>query len=258
MSSIEKLLDLMARLRDPQTGCPWDLQQDFASLAPYTVEEAYEVVDAIRREDLRSLRDELGDLLLQVVFHSRVAEEKGAFNFDDVASGIAGKMLRRHPHVFGSAAERQRGAVEGSWEHIKATERREVDQEASTLDGVARSLPALMRAQKLGKRAARAGFDWPDAAGPAAKIAEELAELQEALAGGSEADAAEELGDLLFAAASLARHLGADAEEVLASANRKFERRFRLMEEQFRERGAEMADLDIDTLEKEWQAVKSR
>lgn len=261
MEEIEKLLDIVRRLREPENGCPWDCRQDFASLAPFTLEEAYEVVDAIRRDDLEGLRDELGDLLFQVVFHSRVAEESGTFNFGDVANGISEKLRRRHPHVFGTEAERKAGAVEGSWERIKADERRqrgEHDEATSALDGVARSLPALMRAQKIGQRAARIGFDWPDEAGPADKVAEELLELQEALERGNETDAAEELGDLLFAAASLARHIGADAEDVLDAANRKFERRFREMEDQFRRRGIEMGDLDIDALEKEWQAVKRR
>jgi len=255
--SITELLEVMARLRDAQTGCPWDREQDHASLAPYTIEEAYEVVDAIRREDREGLRDELGDLLLQVVFHSRIAEEAGAFDFDDVAKGIAEKMLRRHPHVFGSNEEKEQGAVKGSWDRIKASERASASADDSVLDGVALALPALMRAEKLGKRAARAGFDWPDRSGPAAKIAEELAELQDALTRGSATDAAEELGDLLFAAANLARHLEVDAEQVLSDANRKFERRFRQMEQDIRKRGGDMADLDIDSLEKEWQAVKN-
>lgn len=256
---IQKLLDVMAQLRDPDTGCPWDLQQDFSSLAPYTIEEAYEVVDAIRRDDIDGLRDELGDLLLQVVFHSRVAEEAGAFSFDDVAEGIADKMLRRHPHVFGTEEEKNRGAVAGSWERIKADERA-VSKPAglSILDGIAAALPSLKRAEKLGKRAAGVGFDWPDHAGPMAKIAEELAELERAMNTGNAAHEAEELGDLLFAVANLARHLDIDPEEALAAANHKFERRFRHMEQAIRQTGADITTLDLDALEAHWQTVKSR
>ena len=258
MKPIEKLIEIMAALRDPGSGCPWDLEQTFASLAPYTVEEAYEVVDAIRREDVDGLRDELGDLLLQVVFHSRVAEEAGQFAFNDVAQGIADKMLRRHPHVFGSEEERKRGAVEGSWERIKAGERATSGPGDSVLDGIAAALPALVRAEKIGKRAARVGFDWPDRHGPLAKIAEELAELTEAMQEADPAREAEELGDLLFAVANLARHLKLDPEDALASANRKFERRFRRMEQELRSRGLEPAALDIDTLEEHWQQSKLR
>jgi nucleoside triphosphate diphosphatase len=257
MNNIKKLLDVMARLRDPEAGCPWDCEQDHRSLAPYTIEEAYEVVDAIRREEPEALRDELGDLLLQVVFHARVAEEGGAFDFEDVARSIAEKMQRRHPHVFGSDEERKRGAVKGSWDRIKASERATKGGDTSVLDGIAMGLPALMRAEKLGKRAARAGLDWSDPAGPAAKIAEELAELQDALRRESVEDATEELGDLLFAAANLARHLEVDAEEVLANANRKFERRFRQMEQEICKRGSDMANLEMNALEALWQAVKS-
>jgi tetrapyrrole methylase family protein/MazG family protein/ATP diphosphatase len=259
MESIEKLLDIMVRLRDPDTGCPWDREQDFSTLAPYTVEEAYEVVDAIRRNDVEGIRDELGDLLLQVVFHSRVAEEAGAFTFDDVAEGIAGKMLRRHPHVFGTDEERDRGAVAGSWERIKADERAASEPaDNSVLHGIAGALPSLKRAEKLGKRAAGVGFDWPDRRGPMAKIAEELAELQDAMTEDSGDREREELGDLLFAVANLARHLKIDPEEALALANRKFERRFREMEAALRQTGTDLASLDIETLEAHWQAAKSR
>jgi MazG family protein len=259
MEPIEKLREVMARLRDPENGCPWDLEQTFASLAPYTIEEAYEVVDAIRRDDVAGLRDELGDLLLQVVFHSQVAEEAGQFTFDDVAQGIAGKMLRRHPHVFGSEEQRTRGAVEGSWERIKAGERAaSTPAEDSVLDGIAIALPAMIRAGKLGKRAARVGFDWPDREGPLAKVAEELAELTEAVREGNAAHEAEELGDLLFAVANVARHLDLDPEEALASANHKFEARFRRMEKDIHALGLDLAALDIDTLEQHWQQAKLR
>jgi MazG family protein len=257
MKPIEKLLDVMVKLRDPESGCPWDRQQGFASLAPYTLEEAYEVVDAIRRNDIQGIRDELGDLLLQVVFHARVAEEAGAFTFDDVALGIADKMRRRHPHVFGSSEEIARGAVRGSWERIKAAERAAHSGD-SVLDGMTAALPSLKRAEKLGKRAAGAGFDWPDREGPAAKILEELAELKDAMSRGDAAHQAEELGDLLFAVANLARHLKVDPEEALNIANLKFERRFRQMEEGIRTSGTRMTELDIDTLENHWQAAKSQ
>lgn len=249
----------MARLRDPVDGCPWDRDQTFASLAPYTIEEAYEVVDAIGREDVDGLRDELGDLLFQVVFHSQLAKEAGQFTFDEVASAIADKMLRRHPHVFGSEEQRRLGAVEGSWERIKAGERATSrPAEDSVLDGIALALPALVRAEKLGKRAARVGFDWPDREGPLAKIAEELAELTEAMRerNASQEHEKEELGDLLFAVANLARHLGLDPEEALSAANRKFEGRFRRLEKDVHARGLELADLDMDTLERQWQEVK--
>lgn len=259
MTPIEKLLEIMARLRDPETGCPWDREQDFSTLAPYTLEEAYEVVDAIRRNDTGSIRDELGDLLLQVVFHSRVAEEAGLFSFDDVAAAIADKMLRRHPHVFGSDDEKARGAAAGSWERIKAAERAASEaSDESALNGVANALPSLKRAEKLGKRASRVGFDWPDCAGPAAKISEELAELQEAMEDGSTNRQREELGDLLFAVANLARHLGIDPEEALRLANHKFESRFRWMEAELRRAGTDLSVLDMDALEARWQAAKSR
>jgi MazG family protein len=259
MTPIEKLLETMTRLRDPETGCPWDRQQDFSTLAPYTLEEAYEVVDAIRRDDIAGIRDELGDLLLQVVFHSRVAEEAGAFTFDDVAEGIADKMLRRHPHVFGTDEERGRGAVAGSWERIKADERAASGPaDLSVLHGIASALPSLKRAEKLGKRAAGVGFDWPNREGPLAKIAEELAELQEAMSERNTAREAEELGDLLFAVANLARHLKIDPEDALAMANHKFERRFRDMEQEVSENGANLSALDMEALEAHWRSAKSR
>jgi MazG family protein len=259
MKPIEKLLEIMARLRDPENGCPWDREQDFSTLAPYTLEEAYEVVDAIRRGDIESIRDELGDLLLQVVFHSRVAEEAGAFTFDDVADGIASKMLRRHPHVFGTEKEKDRGAVAGSWERIKADERAASGPaDTSLLDGIASALPSLKRAEKLGKRAASVGFDWPDHRGPLAKIAEELAELQEAMTEGNSDHEAEELGDLLFAVANLSRHLKIDPEEALSAANRKFERRFRQIEYAAGKDGTSLPALDLEALEAHWQTAKSR
>ncbi|MEQ9563927.1 MAG: nucleoside triphosphate pyrophosphohydrolase [Woeseiaceae bacterium] len=257
MSNIDKLLEVMAALRNPQGGCPWDLQQDFASVAPYTLEEAYEVADAIARDDFDGLRDELGDLLLQVVFHARMAEELQLFNFNDVAGGIVDKLLRRHPHVFGSADERRRGMQDGSWESIKAAERRSASQQApSAMDGVANALPALKRAQKLGERASRVGFDWPTADGAWQKIDEELQELRGAQSSGHENAIAEELGDLLFAVVNLARHLDVDAEQALSNANRKFEGRFRSIERQVGEAGQDIRQLPLATLEDYWLRAK--
>src|SRR6478736_1572552 len=221
--SIGRLTRIMARLRDPQNGCPWDVAQNFATIAPYTIEEAYEVADACARDDMSALMDELGDLLLQVVFHARMAEERGSFAFGDVADAISDKMERRHPHVFGDGP-----LGEGSWELIKAEERAAKAEDPSALGGVALALPALMRAEKLQKRAARTGFDWPDAEGARAKIEEEMGEVAHAT---NETDRAEEIGDLLFAVVNWARKLGVDPEIALRSANDKFERRFRSMED---------------------------
>ena len=257
MTKIQKLLEVMARLRDPDTGCPWDVQQDFASVAPYTIEEAYEVADAIQRGDLVALRDELGDLLFQVVFHARMAEEAGAFDFDDVAAGISDKMLRRHPHVFGSADEVAAGQSAGAWEQIKASERAGSSDE-SALAGVAIALPALKRAEKLGKRASRVGFDWPDRQGVRDKIREELGELEEAVGSRDADDIDEEFGDLLFAVVNLARHLDVDPEMSLTAANHKFEERFRNMEEAVVASGRKLKDLSLETLDQEWRAAKKR
>ena len=257
MNSIQKLLEIMARLRHPQEGCPWDLEQDFSTIAPYTIEEAYEVADAIAREDWTELRDELGDLLFQVVFYARLGEEKGIFDFEDVARTISDKMLRRHPHVFGDAEERAAGHEAGSWARIKAEERAK-HEDPSALGGVATALPALKRAQKLGKRAAGVGFDWPDGEGVRAKIHEELDELEAAAGSGTEEHIEEEFGDLLFAMVNLARHLDVDAETALATANAKFERRFRSMEEAINARAGDLAEMSLDSLEDEWQAAKQR
>ena len=256
MTSIEKLLEIMAKLRDPESGCPWDQQQDFSTIAPYTVEEAYEVADAIARQDFAALKDELGDLLFQVAFHARMAEEQGSFDFEAVAAGICDKMIRRHPHVFGSVEERRKGPEKSAWHKIKAAERAGKDVDSSALDGVAQALPALKRAEKLGKRAAAVGFDWPDPAGPRDKIDEELAELALAREAGDRAHTAEELGDLLFAVVNLARHLSIDPEDALVAANRKFEHRFRAMERELTASGTDLSDLDIDTLEAHWQRNK--
>ena len=239
---LDDLRAVMARLRDPEDGCEWDLAQDFASIAPYTIEEAYEVADAIARGDLAALKDELGDLQLQVVFHARMAEEIGAFDLDEVCASAAEKMKRRHPHIFGDGAN-------PGWEAIKAQERSS-GKDGSAIAGVANALPALMRADKLQRRAARTGFDWPDASGVRAKIAEELAEVENA---GNADERLDEVGDLLFAVVNYARHLGIDPEAALRGANAKFERRFRAMED--RSNGA-FAGLDLAKKEQLWTAVK--
>ena len=257
MSNIQNLLEIMDRLRDPESGCPWDLEQDFSTIAPYTIEEAYEVADAIAREDMDALRDELGDLLFQVVFYARMAKESGTFDFGDVVDGICDKLLRRHPHVFGSEDERAAGLREGSWERIKAEERGDNGDEG-VLAGVAKALPALKRAQKLGKRAAGVGFDWPDRDGVRDKIAEELDELEQAVGTRDAAQVEEEFGDLLFAVVNLARHLDVDAEKALAGANVKFERRFGEMERAIREAGGRFRDHNLESLDREWRAAKRR
>lgn len=243
-AEIRRLVEIMARLRDPANGCPWDVRQDFNSVAPYTIEEAYEVADACARDDMAALKDELGDLLLQVVFHSRMAEERGAFALDDVIASICDKMVRRHPHVFGPE-----GSV-ADWEGIKASERSQGTDDASAVAGVALALPALLRAEKLQKRAARTGFDWPDPSGARAKIDEELAELEAA----NDADAREdELGDVLFSVVNWARKLGIDPEAALRRTNAKFERRFRAAE---RAGGTDFAALSLNEKEALWQAAK--
>ncbi len=246
---IARLLAIMARLRDPLTGCEWDVAQNFATIAPYTIEEAYEVADAIERDDLPALREELGDLLLQVVFHARMAEELGAFDFDAVAHAISDKMTERHPHIFGDAAD-QGQSREVRWEAQKAAER-EAKGATSALDGVALALPALMRAEKLQKRAARVGFDWPDTAGPRAKVVEELDELADAK---SEAERLDEAGDLLFAAVNMVRRYGIAPEDALRHGNAKFERRFRGMEALA---GDAFPSLSLEEQEALWQRVKA-
>ncbi len=246
---LSRLLAIMARLRDPVLGCEWDLAQNFASIAPYTVEEAYEVSDAIARNDMPALREELGDLLLQVVFHSRMAEEAGHFVFADVASAISDKLESRHPHIFGGVDEAGQSREE-RWENAKAAERAAKGAQ-SALDGVALALPALMRAERLQKRAARVGFDWPDTEGPAAKLVEETAELAEAV---TDEHRFEESGDMLFAAVNLVRAYGIAPEDALASANTKFERRFRAMEFLA---GGSLVGRDLDAQEVLWQAVKA-
>jgi ATP diphosphatase len=242
---IERLTTIMTRLRDPETGCEWDVAQTFETIAPYTIEEAYEVADACVRGDMAELKDELGDLLLQVVFHARMAEEAGAFTLADVVTAISDKMERRHPHIFGEAQD----GGHHLWEQIKAEERA-AKSDASALAGVALGLPALMRAEKLQKRAARTGFDWPDAEGARAKIAEELAEVAAAT---DDAERQDEIGDLLFAVVNWARKLGVDPEVALRGANAKFERRFRHMEDSG---GAGFGALSLDAKEALWSDAK--
>ena len=251
---IDTLLAIMARLRDPERGCPWDRAQDFATIAPYTIEEAYEVADAIERGDMSGLKDELGDLLLQVVFHARMAEEGGQFTFDDVATAICDKMVRRHPHVFGDAEIASVTAQNEAWEAHKAAERQAGGGADSVLDGIALAFPALLRAGKVSRRAARIGFDLPDARAVIPKIAEEIAEIEAELdAGAAPARLEDEIGDLLFAAANLARKLDVEPETALRRATMKFERRFRRVEALAVQRGA---GHDLDALEALWQQVK--
>jgi MazG family protein len=257
--AFRELARIMARLRDPVSGCAWDLEQNFATIAPYTIEEAYEVADAIERADMGELRDELGDLLFQVMFHSRMAEEQGAFALADVVAAINDKMIRRHPHVFGDKGDgRSADEQTRAWEAMKAAERasKASDAAPSALDGVARALPALLRAEKLQKRAARTGFDWTETPPIFDKLEEEIAEVKEAIASGN-ADAVEdEVGDLLFVVANLARRLSVDPEQALRKANAKFERRFRAMEQVSKADAVEFASLTLDEQEAYWQRVK--
>jgi len=267
---IEGLIAIMAALRTPGIGCPWDLEQDFDSIAPYTVEEAYEVADAIARDDKLDLKDELGDLLLQVVFHARMAEEEGSFAFPDVVEAITSKLIRRHPHVFGDARDLSPAEVRALWHRIKAEEKaaKAAAREAAglppqtvehgVLAGVPHTLPALTRAWKLQARASTVGFDWNDARLVLDKIREETAEIDEALAGGDKAAINEEIGDLLFVVANLARHADADPEGCLAAANAKFERRFKAIEEALEAEGRTAKDASLDEMEALWQAVKQR
>lgn len=261
-SPIERLLWVMARLRDPDGGCPWDLEQNFSTIAPYTLEEAYEVADAIARDDLDHLEGELGDLLLQVVYHAQMAKEAGLFDFDDVAATIADKMVRRHPHVFGAATIASAEAQSHAWEATKAREReaRAAGEGGShrLLDDVPLALPALMRAAKLQKRAARVGFDWPEATQVLDKIEEEIAELRAELGQHAPQERlTDEIGDLLFAAVNLARHLGVDGEAALRSSNAKFERRFAAIEDSLGARGQRLEEASLDEMEQLWQQAKA-
>ncbi|NBN62128.1 nucleoside triphosphate pyrophosphohydrolase [Pannonibacter tanglangensis] len=273
---ISVLIEIMAALRTPVTGCPWDLEQDFSTIAPYTVEEAYEVAEAISRNDLDDLREELGDLLLQVIYHSRMAEEQGAFSFPDVVEAITKKMIRRHPHVFGDDTARTSGMAKGMWDRIKAEEKAErkarraalglADTEPGYLDAVPSAFPALMEAEKLQRRAARVGFDWDSFAPVIAKIREELDELEAELKDhtapavtGNVPDAIkDEMGDVLFALANLARHLDVEPEDALKRTNAKFRRRFAAIEAEAARRGLALEDMTLDEMEAVWQAAKGK
>jgi nucleoside triphosphate diphosphatase len=258
--SIERLLQVMARLRDPDGGCPWDREQDFASIAPYTIEEAYEVADAIERGNLDDLEGELGDLLLQVVYHAQMAKEAGHFDFDALAARVADKMIRRHPHVFGAASVESATAQSRAWEDAKALERAEkkAGGDPSILADLPVGLPALTRSAKLQRRAARVGFDWPEVGPVLAKLEEEIAEVKAELAAGAPHERLEgEVGDLLFAAVNLARHLGVDGETALRRANAKFERRFRAVEASLRAAGRDLEDASLDEMEALWQQAKA-
>lgn len=264
---IDELLAVMAALRTPGTGCPWDLEQTFGTIAPYTIEEAYEVADAIERGDMADLKDELGDLLLQVVYHARIAEEQKAFEFDDIAEAITAKMIRRHPHVFGSVAERAAGAAPGFWERIKAEERASAQEnetdapEPSVLDGVPAALPALTRAIKLQNKAAKVGFDWPSLAPVFDKLKEELKELEDEVASGEglvgRGKIEEEFGDLLFVVANVARHLKVDPEAALRAANQKFTNRFRAIECMLAEDGRTPAQSTLAEMDMLWDQAKA-
>ena len=259
---IARLLAVMAWLRDRQHGCPWDVDQTFRTIAPYTIEEAYEVADAIARDDMAALKEELGDLLLQVVYHAQMAREAGAFGFEEVAQAIADKMVDRHPHVFGDVKIDTAEAQTVSWEARKAAERaaKEKGEPAGTLDGVARALPALLRAEKIQKRAARVGFDWKRTGPVIDKIEEELGELRAELAAGDvdQERLADELGDMLFAVANLARHCRVDPEAALRATNDKFERRFRHIEKRLAETGRKPAEVTLQEMEALWQEAKTK
>jgi len=256
MSAIDRLRRIMVRLRDPATGCPWDREQDWASIAPHTIEEAYELAEAIAHGEPEAVRDELGDLLFQVVFQARIAEERGLFDFDAVAASIADKLERRHPHVFADCKIEDAAAQTLAWEQHKRAERAAKGQGTGALDGVTLGLPALTRAAKLGLRAAKVGFDWADAAGVIDKVREEIGELQGEIDKGDRARTHEELGDLLFALSQAARHLGVDPEAALRDANAKFERRFRQVEAHLAAEGRTPADADMEQLEVLWVRAK--
>ncbi|MGH6862340.1 MAG: nucleoside triphosphate pyrophosphohydrolase [Phyllobacterium sp.] len=264
---IARLLEIMAALRAPVTGCPWDIEQDFKSIAPYTLEEAFEVIDAIERNDIDDLREELGDLLLQVVFHARMAEEQGAFDFGDVVEGITHKMIRRHPHVFGDEAARGAGMAKGMWDRIKAEEKAERRQRRAALasgdsaasgflDDIPPSFPALMRALKLQQKAAKVGFDWSEAAPILDKIEEEIAELRHEMTKGDRKKTEEEYGDLLFALVNLGRHLKLEPESALRGTNEKFRSRFHYIERELSERARSLEDATLDEMEALWGQAK--
>ena len=266
---ISRLIEIMAALRDPKTGCPWDIEQDFASIAPYTIEEAYEVADAIERGDRDDLRDELGDLLLQVVYHARMAEEEGEFAFGDVVEAVTRKMIRRHPHVFGDETARSAGMAKGMWENIKAEEKAEKRaarlarglsadaEDAGLLGDVPANLPSLTRALKLQQKAARVGFDWKEAKPILDKIEEEIAELREAMETGSAQQTADEFGDVLFSVVNLGRHLDVDAEDALRRTNDKFRTRFQFIERSLKAQGRTLDEASLDEMETLWQQAKT-
>jgi tetrapyrrole methylase family protein/MazG family protein/ATP diphosphatase len=257
LPATEELLEIMARLRDPEGGCPWDREQTFGTVAPYTIEEAYEVADAIERGDLDELKDELGDLLLQVVFHARMAEEQGDFSFEDVAKSICEKMIRRHPHVFSDARFKDLAEQGEAWEAIKAAERKARRPAAGLLGDVPAGLPGMLRAVKLTKRAARVGFDWPDPEAVIAKLHEELGELQVEIEAGDQAKIREELGDLLFVCANLARKLGVDPEDAVRATNAKFVRRFGFVEDALTAAGRSPEEASLAEMDALWNQAKA-
>lgn len=260
--NIDRLIEIMALLRDPQHGCPWDVEQTFGTIAPHTIEEAYEVADAIEKDDMPALEDELGDLLLQVVFHARMAEERGLFDFDAVAGRIVDKLIRRHPHVFGDAVVPDSAAQTVAWEDQKARERQAKAEDAgeshSAIEGVSPGLPALTRAFKLQKRAARVGFDWADAAGVLLKIQEEAIELSEEISVSNKEAIDHEMGDLLFSCVNLARKLEVDPEGALRRANLRFESRFKIMEKFLADDGVSIEEADLQAMEARWRLAKSQ
>ncbi|GMQ96361.1 MAG: nucleoside triphosphate pyrophosphohydrolase [Gammaproteobacteria bacterium] len=259
---IKPLLQIMASLRDPDSGCPWDIKQDFSTIAPYTIEEAYEVADAIQRDNMEELRDELGDLLLQVVFHARMAEEAGHFSFGDVVDAICDKMTRRHPHVFGDETIADSDAQTHAWEEHKARERSQKNLHGETrsiLDDIARGLPPLKRAGKLQRRAARVGFDWPDSKGVVEKLEEEIYELKEVVQNAQNKQRIQdELGDLLFTCVNLARHTGIDPETALAGANSRFEQRFKQIEQALTQKGKDLQEVSLDEMDTLWDEIKRK
>lgn len=269
-SDISCLIEVMAALRDPESGCPWDIVQDFNSITPYTIEETYEVIDAIERDDMDDLREELGDLLLQVVYHSRMAQEDGHFDFGQVVEAITSKMIRRHPHVFGDEKARTAGMAKGAWDRIKAQEKREQAERRaeqgmppkgennSILDDVPATMPGLMVALKLQQKASKVGFDWNDPKAVAAKIREELAEVEAEITSGDKQAQQDEIGDLLFAVTNLARHLDIDPDQALRQTNKKFRTRFAYIEQNIDAEGETMESADLETLERLWVAAKKK
>ncbi len=255
---ISALIEVMARLRDPDGGCPWDLEQDFKSIAPYTIEEAYEVADAIDREDMENLREELGDLLLQPIYHAQMAREAGLFDIEDVIRDITTKMISRHPHVFGDRQAQNPEDVNKIWDERKSAEKVAHNEKSGALDGVPKALPALLRAQKLQKKAAKVGFEWRNISDFLDKLEEELAELREAVDTGTLEHKAEELGDVLFVIAGLARQLDVNAEEALRSSNNKFEKRFNGLEKDFKVRNRELTDVSLEEMEAAWRDQKAK